>query len=119
MVMNQVEDTPEPRRTREQLRPEQLAHIERLELEHGHAFYPVRMSDMEGCAVCEKSKQARLELERLAAPLYKDMLSPIPFYQERMNDARFWRQYIGSRVLAARALVARTHGLESFQGESA
>jgi hypothetical protein len=46
------------------------------------------------------------ELDRLAVPLYKEMLSSNPFYQARMHDDQFWSRYVGSRVVQARDLVA-------------
>lgn len=49
----------------------------------------------------------RRELEAQAIPLYKEMLSSVPFYQEVMHDDHFWRQYVASRVVAARGMVER------------
>ncbi len=48
----------------------------------------------------------RLALEQAAVPLYKEQLSSVPFYGARMNDEQFWSAYVGSRVVAARELVA-------------
>ena len=46
------------------------------------------------------------ELDRLAVPLYKEMLCSNPFYKAREHDSHFWSQYVGSRVVEARELVA-------------
>ena len=65
------------------------------------------------------------ELDRLAVPLYKEMLCSNPFYKAREHDSHFWSQYVGSRVVEARELVAlrgmaltlsptRDHGARSF-----
>lgn len=44
-------------------------------------------------------------LVRLAKPLYKEMHSSDPWYQARMHDEYFWKQYILSGVEEARTLV--------------
>lgn len=48
------------------------------------------------------------ELERQAVPLYKELLCSVPFYRDRMDNEAFWKAYVGSRVTAARLLVAST-----------
>lgn len=55
--------------------------------------------------------EERQELVRLATPLYKELHSSVPFYADRPNDDPFWAAYIGSRVVAARELVARHQSL--------
>ena len=56
----------------------------------------------------QASIESHKELVRLAKPLYVEMLSSVPFYRDRINDEQFWHAYIGSRVTAARELVARS-----------
>ena len=51
----------------------------------------------------------KAEFDRLvdqAAPLYKERLSSVPFYRDRMQDEHFWMRFVGSRVQEARVLVA-------------
>lgn len=48
------------------------------------------------------------KLVKEATPLYVAMLSSNPFYKAREHDEHFWSNYIGSRIVAARELVARS-----------
>ncbi|MBC5765598.1 hypothetical protein [Ramlibacter albus] len=46
------------------------------------------------------------QLVLLASRLYKERLSSVPFYKDRMHDEHFWTRFVGSRVKEAQALVA-------------
>jgi hypothetical protein len=51
-------------------------------------------------------REQRRELVRQAVPLYKEILSTVPYYANRPLDDPFWYAYVGSRVTEARRLVA-------------
>jgi hypothetical protein len=66
------------------------------------------VATMRACPECSAKANEFEELVRQAAPLYKEMHCSSPFYKERENDDCFWKQYIGSGIVAARTLVAES-----------
>ena len=58
-------------------------------------------------------KQEFLDLVAQAAPLYKELHSSVPFYANLPLDDPFWHNYVGSRVVQARQMVARHESLKA------
>lgn len=81
-----------------------------MDLQHNHdATGSISLAQLEEwrstCPACARHAAGWKELVEKAAPIYKERLGHIPFYQARMGDDAFWAQYIGSGVTAARDLV--------------
>jgi hypothetical protein len=53
------------------------------------------------------STEEWMEVVRVASQHYKEALSSNPFYAARMHDERFWFNFVSSRIVAARTLVAK------------
>lgn len=80
---------------------------------HNHSAAPEGgiVSAMRNCPACRTSMEEHGELIRQAIPLYKEVLSFAPALLERLNSEHAWSQFIGSSVVGARNLVARSKGL--------
>jgi len=53
----------------------------------------------------QKRIAERRQLEQLAVPLFKEMLSSVPYYAARIHDERFWCNYVSSRWTLAMEMV--------------